>query len=86
LDSQGYLRTRYYSQFPLQELQRWNLLKFSIYTTAGASLWVTILALIGYFIGENRELIDRYLQNITISTLIVVALIITIYILKNRKK
>src|SRR5512144_1454485 len=37
-----------------------NHVKFSLYTLLGAGLWVTILTYIGYFIGENQELIMKY--------------------------
>ena len=37
-----------------------NHLRFSSYTLAGAGIWCSILAGIGYVIGENRELIMRY--------------------------
>ena len=29
-----------------------NLWKFSIYTTLGALIWITILAVFGYYVGE----------------------------------
>src|SRR5512141_1684598 len=35
-------------------------LKFSVYTLAGAGIWVTVLTFIGYFIGMNKALIMRY--------------------------
>jgi membrane protein DedA with SNARE-associated domain len=37
-----------------------NHIKFSIYTLAGAGIWCSILAGIGYVIGENQDLIMRY--------------------------
>src|SRR5512145_146419 len=37
-----------------------NHVKFTLYTLAGAGIWVTILAWIGYYIGQERELIYRY--------------------------
>lgn len=37
-----------------------NHFKFSLYTLMGAGIWVTILTYIGYFIGENQELIMKY--------------------------
>ena len=47
-------------------LARMNLVQFSIFTALGAGLWALILTLLGYFIGENQELIDTYLKQITI--------------------
>ncbi len=35
-------------------------LKFSLYTLAGAGIWCSILAGIGYVIGENQQLIMQY--------------------------
>jgi membrane protein DedA with SNARE-associated domain len=68
-------------------LAKMNLLKFSLYTTLGAGIWVGILALIGYFIGENETLVKEYLKNATIYALIGVTLITSIYIyLKKRQK
>jgi membrane protein DedA with SNARE-associated domain len=37
-----------------------NHLRFSLYTLAGAGIWCTILAWIGYIIGENQQLIMQY--------------------------
>jgi membrane protein DedA with SNARE-associated domain len=48
-------------------LARMNLATFSIYTTLGAGIWALILVMLGYFIGENQELLDTYLKQITIA-------------------
>ena len=59
-------------------LARMNLVEFSIYTALGAGLWALILTLLGYFIGENQELIDIYLKQIVIgivATLVVVGFV-----------
>ncbi|MCX7000253.1 MAG: DedA family protein [Candidatus Sumerlaeota bacterium] len=75
-------------------LARMNIAKFSIYTAAGAGLWVTVLAFLGYFIGEivgkNRELLKQYSRQyswqITIVLLIFCALIVAIYVhIKHRR-
>ncbi|MCP4970973.1 MAG: DedA family protein [Arcobacter sp.] len=50
-------------------LARMNLLSFSIYTTLGASIWVVILTLLGYYIGDNEALVKEYLST-TIYTLL----------------
>jgi len=74
---------RQYISFPAG-LAKMDKIKFTIYTTLGATIWVTILTLLGYFIGENQDLIHKYLNEITISTLILVTIIIFTYI-KGRK-
>jgi membrane protein DedA with SNARE-associated domain len=47
-------------------LARMNLAVFSFYTSLGAGIWVIILTLLGYFIGENETLIKDYLRQIII--------------------
>jgi membrane protein DedA with SNARE-associated domain len=60
--------------------------KFTIYTLAGAGIWVTILTYIGYFIGANQELIIQYSHQAVIGVVIVSAVIIAIYVRNHRKK
>ncbi|HIP51824.1 MAG TPA: DedA family protein [Campylobacterales bacterium] len=69
-------------------LSRMNLGKFSLYTTLGAGLWVTVLALLGYVIGENEAMVKEYLHQIVLGTLgvIVLASIIYVYVNKRAKK
>lgn len=48
------LGIRHYISFPAG-LARMNLKKFCFYTSAGAAVWVWILAYIGFFVGNNKE-------------------------------
>lgn len=68
-------------------LSRMHLGKFSLYTTLGAGLWVTVLALLGYLIGENEAMVKEYLHQIVLGTLglIVLASIIYVYVNKRAK-
>lgn len=50
---------RQYISFPAG-LARMNLFHFTLFTALGAGIWVVILALIGYFVGNNQELIKQY--------------------------
>ena len=61
-------------------LSNMNIFKFSLYTSLGAGIWVTILTLLGYILGNNQELIKEHLQSITLITLVSIALISIIYI------
>jgi membrane protein DedA with SNARE-associated domain len=63
-----------------------NRLKFSLYTAAGAGIWVTVLTYIGYFIGMNRELITRYSHHALIGAVVLSALVIAVYVRAHRKK
>jgi len=76
---------RQYISFP-PGITRMNLLKFSAFTTLGASIWVCILAFLGYFIGANQELIKLYLNKIIYSLIAFSALLIVVYILWRRNK
>lgn len=37
---------------------------FVLYTALGATIWVSILALLGYFVGANQALVNKYYQEI----------------------
>lgn len=56
-------------------LSHMNLVVFSTYTALGAGIWALILVSLGYFIGENQELIDIYLKQIIIVVLISLVLL-----------
>ena len=60
-------------------LARMNLAVFSFYTSLGAGIWVTILALLGYFIGGNELLIREYLRDIIVILAVAIILGITAY-------
>jgi len=46
-------------------LSRMNYLNFLLYTALGAGLWNCALALLGYFAGENSDLINKYSHEIS---------------------
>lgn len=75
---------RQYISFPAG-LAKMNLGVFSFFTGLGAGIWVIVLTLLGYFIGENETLVKEYLHTILAITLISVLIIISIYIRKHKK-
>jgi membrane protein DedA with SNARE-associated domain len=67
-------------------LARMNLAKFITYTVIGAGIWSAILILLGYFIGENEELIHQYLQYIIVCLLVFLAVLAVICVRYKKKK
>jgi len=61
-----------------------NLSKFSIYTSLGAGIWVVVLTMLGYTIGDNEDAVSAHLHDITIITLSLVSLLLLYYILRHR--
>jgi membrane protein DedA with SNARE-associated domain len=68
-------------------LAKMNYLSFLLYTFLGAGLWNIILAVLGYFAGKNRELIETYSHELSYGFL-VVGVILTIWLIRKsvRKK
>jgi len=61
-------------------------IKFSIYTLAGAFIWVSVLSWIGYFLGHNEALIQQYSHQVIIDILAASAVLVTVYIMLHRRK
>lgn len=75
---------RQYISFPAG-LAKMNLFIFCIYTVLGAGIWVVILTLLGYFLGDNELLIKEYLHYIVIVLLILIAVLVFWYYKKTKK-
>jgi len=56
--------------------------RFLFFTAAGAAVWVSILAALGYFIGANQALIAHYYREIYWTFLVLVAVWIIVKITK----
>jgi membrane protein DedA with SNARE-associated domain len=63
-----------------------NHWKFSLYTLAGAGLWVTVLTFIGYFIGAQRELIMQYSHQALLGAVVLSIAIVSVYVWNHRRK
>ena len=61
------------------------ILKFTIYTAAGSLVWNTALILAGYALGENYELVDRYLGWVSIVVLAGLAIAIIWFVVSRSK-
>lgn len=65
-------------------LAKMKLSVFIIFTAAGSGIWVSVLVFLGYFLGENEELIKEYLHQILIFILLFV-LILSVFYIKIKK-
>lgn len=75
---------RQYISFPAG-IARMNLPKFIFYTGLGAGIWVVVLTYVGYFVGNNLELVKSNLRTITFILIPTLIIIVIVYILINRK-
>ena len=67
-------------------LARMNLGSFIFFTTLGSGIWVIILALLGYFLGQNTALINQNLHKISIGLIIFCAVLIVGYFFYQKYK
>jgi membrane protein DedA with SNARE-associated domain len=73
---------RHYISFPAG-LAKMNLKIFFLYTGLGGGIWMLILVMAGYFIGENEQLLTHYLHIVRIVLIVAVALIILWFIYRS---
>ena len=76
---------RQYISFPAG-LARMPLTPFILYTGLGAGIWIIILAIIGYLVGNNQELIKQYSHQSLYYLLPGILLISCIYIWHHHRK
>jgi len=76
---------RHFISFPAG-LARMSILKFSLYTTLGACIWVIVLAYIGFFVGNNMELVKKYSLHATLAMLVFITILIYAYIRYQKRK
>lgn len=74
---------RQYISFPAG-LVRMDLKKFIFYTGLGAAIWCTILALVGYYVGNNIDIIKENVDHIMVFVFLALILLIILYILKYK--
>lgn len=65
-------------------LAKMNFFRFCVFTGLGAGIWVAILMILGYILGDQQEIIKEYLHIITISLIAIIA-IFSIFYLKIKK-
>ena len=67
-------------------ISKMNHFRFTLYTTVGAGIWVSILAWIGFFIGKEQELIIKYSHQAVLAVILFSAVLTMAYIFLYRRK
>lgn len=75
---------RHFISFPAG-LARMNLRRFCLFTGLGGAIWMSVLLSIGYVIGDNKELLHRYMPTITAMCVVAVVFMVMVYIWFNRR-
>ena len=67
-------------------LARMPLPIFIFFTSLGSGIWVVILTLVGYFIGQQQEQLHQVMQKISIGLVVGCVGLIVLYVKWHRKK
>jgi membrane protein DedA with SNARE-associated domain len=67
-------------------IAKMDLKQFVFFTGLGAGLWVLVLTLLGYFIGENEVLVEEYVKEITLITLGALVVLGVLYTILYKRK
>lgn len=76
---------RQYISFPAG-LVRMDLKKFIFYTGLGAAIWCTILAYVGYFVGDNKDIIKENINHIMLFVFPALFLLVVLYVVRYKLK
>lgn len=76
---------RQYISFPAG-LIRMSLASFTVCTGIGAGIWVTVLALIGYYVGENQAMVEKMSKTAMFWVLAVSAVAVLVYWKIHKRK
>jgi membrane protein DedA with SNARE-associated domain len=68
-------------------LSNMPLAPFLIYSTLGTTMWVMLLTFLGFILGDNYELVDKYLAPVSKIVLVfLLAVFVAWIVIKKRKK
>ena len=67
-------------------IAKMNINQFMFFTSLGAGIWVVILTLLGYFLGENEALVKTYMKEIGVLLVIGLVVLAALYILIMRRR
>lgn len=75
---------RHYISFPAG-LARMRLNLFILYTALGGGIWLAVLFILGYYIGENETVLKEYMIYIKLGLLLCLALFAAFFMWKRKR-
>lgn len=63
-----------------------KLIPFLIYSTIGTTIWVSFLTFAGYKLGENYELVDKYLAPVSKIVFVVLVVAFVFWLVQKRRQ
>ena len=67
-------------------LAKMNLARFVLFTALGSALWVSVLVALGFFVGENEEVLKVYLHEILIFIVLFALCLTLIYFFVRKRR
>ncbi len=67
-------------------LARMNIPLFLFFTTIGSGIWVVILAYVGYWVGNNQDLVHQYMHTATYISIAACAVLGIGYVIHYKRK
>ena len=65
-------------------LARMNLALFTVFTALGAGIWVTVLALAGYFFGKNQAMLMSRVHDLGLGLIVVCLVLVLGYLMVQK--
>ncbi len=75
---------KHFISFPAG-LAKMNVTIFAAYTACGGAIFNALLLLIGYGVGENKALINKYLAHINIAAIFISIVALVLYLIRYRR-
>ncbi len=67
-------------------LTRMNFPLFCVFTALGAGIWVTVLALLGFWFGRNQKLLLSYLHKASLGLVVGSLVLVVLYVVFRSKR
>lgn len=67
-------------------LSKMDLARFSVFTVVGSLIWVSILAYIGFIVGNNMALVESYYKQAVIGLIAIMVLVLGLYVIWQKRR